>query len=75
MKLFSIVFLGVILMSGSFLTADPVRNECPCKKCECTQEAHCGCWSNQGCSCNNNQSECLPNQGCPCRKAQQPITE
>ena len=52
-------FLGTSIIAISLLSAAPVQDNCKCQNCKCTEESHCGCFSNSGspgsCECG---SEC-----------------
>lgn len=50
MKSLLIVVFTCILSTASF-AAESVQKNCGCKECKCSQEAHCGCFSKDGCHC------------------------
>lgn len=50
MKFYLMLCIGLSLFAGSHLAADPVKKGCHCTDCSCTPEAHCGCFSEAGCS-------------------------
>lgn len=43
------LLFGIILMGSVCLTAAPPN--CHCVDCQCTEENHCGCYSEEGCKC------------------------
>lgn len=57
-------FLGASLMAASFLSAGPTMTNCNCQDCTCSQERHCGCFSNSGCQCSSQACQCGDNCQC-----------
>ncbi|MBS4165504.1 Uncharacterized protein NEOC65_000564 [Neochlamydia sp. AcF65] len=50
-------FLGAFFMAISFLSADSNMNNCKCSECSCTQDKHCGCYTQSGCQGLSSPSE------------------
>ena len=58
--------LGISLMGiNSQVAASDMKN-CNCKKCECTQEKHCGCKTKASAQNNRCCEACIEGEGCSC---------
>lgn len=61
MKLLLTILSGCVLLTSSFLLAEPTRTECNCVNCNCTIESNCGCLSGKGCQCDTQDCQCCEN--------------
>lgn len=58
MRIFIICCFACLINTVVLNAAEPVKRNCHCKNCQCTPDAHCGCYSDEGCHCAKGQGGC-----------------